>query len=121
MPIINRVADLSDEIAARRRDIHAHPELGYEEKRTSGIVAEKLKAFGCDEVVTGIAKTGVVGVIRGKSNASGKVIGMRADMDCLPDSLRGRSYYHPTQEGREKQLAQRMEEIRKIRSAKRGV
>ena len=84
MPIINRVADLSDEIAAWRRDIHAHPELGYEEKRTSGIVAEKLKAFGCDEVVTGIAKTGVVGVIRGKSNASGKVIGMRADMDCLP-------------------------------------
>jgi hippurate hydrolase len=84
MPIINRVADLSDEIAAWRRDIHAHPELGYEEKRTSAIVAEKLKAFGCDEIVTGIAKTGVVGVIRGKKNGSGKVVGMRADMDCLP-------------------------------------
>ncbi len=84
MPIINRVADLSDEIAAWRRDFHAHPELGYEEKRTSAIVAEKLKAFGCDEIVTGIAKTGVVGVIRGKKNDSGKVVGMRADMDCLP-------------------------------------
>ncbi|MFI5013059.1 MAG: M20 aminoacylase family protein [Hyphomicrobiales bacterium] len=84
MPIINRVADLSDEIAVWRRDIHAHPELGYEERRTSAIVAEKLKAFGCDEVVTGIAKTGVVGVIRGKRSASGKVVGMRADMDCLP-------------------------------------
>ncbi|SEC45156.1 hippurate hydrolase [Rhizobiales bacterium GAS191] len=84
MPVINRVAELSDEIAAWRRDIHAHPELGYEEKRTSAIVAEKLKAFGCDEIVTSIAKTGVVGVIRGRSSASGKVIGMRADMDCLP-------------------------------------
>jgi hippurate hydrolase len=84
MPIINRVADLSDEIAAWRRDIHANPELGYEERRTSAIVAEKLKAFGCDEVVTGIAKTGVVGVIRGKASGSGKVVGMRADMDCLP-------------------------------------
>jgi hippurate hydrolase len=84
MPIINRVADLADEIAAWRRDLHAHPELGYEEKRTSAIVAEKLKAFGCDEVVTGIAKTGVVGVIRGRKAASGKVVGMRADMDCLP-------------------------------------
>ena len=81
MPIINRVADLSDEVAAWRRDLHAHPELGYEEKRTSGIVAEKLKAFGCDEVITGIAKTGVVGVIRGKASHSGKVVGMRADMD----------------------------------------
>ena len=84
MPVINRVAEFADEIAAWRRDIHAHPELGYEEKRTSAIVAEKLKAFGCDEIVTGIAKTGVVGVIRGRKSASGKVIGMRADMDCLP-------------------------------------
>jgi amidohydrolase len=84
MPIINRVADLSDEVAAWRRDLHAHPELGYEEMRTCAIVAEKLKAFGCDDIVTGIAKTGVVGVIRGKKNTSGRVVGMRADMDCLP-------------------------------------
>jgi amidohydrolase len=84
MPIINRVADIADEISAWRRDIHAHPELGYEEKRTSAIVAEKLKGFGCDEIITGIAKTGVVGVIRGRKSDSGKVVGLRADMDCLP-------------------------------------
>jgi hippurate hydrolase len=84
MPIINRVADIADEIASWRRDIHAHPELGYEEKRTSAIVAEKLKGFGCDEIITGIAKTGVVGVIRGRKTDSGKVVGLRADMDCLP-------------------------------------
>ena len=84
MPIINRVADIADEIASWRRDIHAHPELGYEEKRTSAIVAEKLKGFGCDEIITGIAKTGVVGIIRGRKTDSGKVVGLRADMDCLP-------------------------------------
>ena len=84
MPIINRVADLSDEIATWRRDFHENPELLYDVHRTAGIVAEKLKAFGCDEVVTGIGQTGVVGVIRGRSNGSGKVIGLRADMDALP-------------------------------------
>ncbi|MEZ0172405.1 M20 aminoacylase family protein [Microvirga sp. TS319] len=84
MPIINRVADLADEITAWRRDFHENPELGYDVHRTAGIVAEKLKSFGCDEVVTGIGRTGVVGVIKGKTNASGKVIGLRADMDALP-------------------------------------
>ncbi|NIX75821.1 M20 aminoacylase family protein [Microvirga terricola] len=84
MPIINRVADLADEIIAWRRDFHENPELLFDVHRTAGIVAEKLKAFGCDEVVTGIGKTGVVGVIRGKANGSGKVIGLRADMDALP-------------------------------------
>ena len=84
MPIINRVADLADEVAGWRRDIHAHPELGYEERRTSAIVAEKLKAFGCDEVVPGLGLTGVVGVIRGRKQGSGKTIGLRADMDALP-------------------------------------
>ena len=78
MPVINRVAAIKDEIAQWRQDIHRNPELGYEEKRTSELVAEKLKAFGCDEVVPGIAKTGVVGVIRGRKGASGKVIGLRA-------------------------------------------
>ena len=67
-----------------RRDIHAHPELQFEVHRTAGLVAAKLREFGCDEVVTGIGKTGVVGVIRGQRNASGKVIGLRADMDALP-------------------------------------
>jgi len=84
MPVKNRLADLHAEITEWRRDIHAHPELGYEEKRTSALVAEKLKEFGCDEVVTGVGRTGVVGVIRGKTNSSGKVIGLRGDMDALP-------------------------------------
>src|SRR6478736_5574777 len=84
MPIINRVADLADEITTWRRDFHENPELLFDVHRTAGIVAEKLKSFGCDEVVTGLGRTGVVGVIRGRSNNSGKVIGLRADMDALP-------------------------------------
>jgi amidohydrolase len=84
MPIINRVADLADEIAVWRRDFHENPELLFDVHRTAGIVEEKLKSFGCDEVVTGLGRTGVVGVIRGRTNNSGKVIGLRADMDALP-------------------------------------
>ena len=84
MPIINRVADLAEEITAWRRDFHENPELLFDVHRTAGIVAEKLKSFGCDEVVTGLGRTGVVGVIKGRSNNSGKVIGLRADMDALP-------------------------------------
>ncbi len=84
MPVINRVAEMQDEIVAWRRDMHEHPELLYEVHRTAALVADKLRAFGCDEVTTGIGKTGVVGVIRGRSHASGRVIGLRADMDALP-------------------------------------
>ena len=84
MPIINRVAAMADEIASWRRDFHENPELLFDVHRTAGIVAGKLKEFGCDEVVTGIGRTGVVGVIMGKTTASGKVIGLRADMDALP-------------------------------------
>jgi amidohydrolase len=84
MPIVNRIAALSDEMAAWRHDIHENPELLYEVHRTAGIVADKLREFGCDEVVSGIGRTGVVGVIRGRKSASGKVIGLRADMDALP-------------------------------------
>ena len=84
MPIINRVADLQNEIAAWRHDLHAHPELLYDVQRTAGSVAEKLKAFGCDEVVPGLGRTGVVGVIRGRKGNSKKTIGLRADMDALP-------------------------------------
>ena len=84
MPIVNRVAAMQDELTELRRDFHAHPEVLYDVHRTAAIVAEKLKAWGCDEVVTGIGRTGVVGVIRGRSNNSGKVIGLRADMDALP-------------------------------------
>jgi len=84
MPIVNRVADLHEEITAWRRDLHAHPELMFDVQRTAGSVAEKLKAFGCDEVVTGLGRTGVVGVIRGRKGSSDKTIGLRADMDALP-------------------------------------
>jgi amidohydrolase len=82
MPIVNRVADLQPEIAAWRQDLHAHPELRYDVHRTAAFVADKLKSFGCDEVVPGIGQTGVVGVIRGR--AGDKVVGLRADMDALP-------------------------------------
>ena len=83
MPTINRFADLHEEITAWRRDIHENPELQFDVHRTAGLVAAKLREFGCDEVVEGIGKTGVVGVIRGKG-AGGRVIGLRADMDALP-------------------------------------
>src|SRR4030088_1452109 len=85
-PVLNRLSDLHAEITAWRRDIHAHPELQYDVQRTAATVAEKLMAFGCDEVVSGIGRTGVVGVIRGQKAGSGnrKVIGLRADMDALP-------------------------------------
>jgi amidohydrolase len=84
MPIVNRVAAMHEEITGWRRDIHEHPEIGFAVHRTAGIVADKLKAFGCDEVVPGVGKTGVVGVIRGRKTVSGKVVGLRADMDALP-------------------------------------
>src|SRR5215475_2067870 len=84
MPVINRVADLHSDITAWRRDLHAHPELLFDVQRTAGSVAEKLKAFGCDEVVTGLGRTGVVGVIHGRKGSAGKTIGLRADMDALP-------------------------------------
>ncbi len=84
MPVINRVAEFAEEIAGWRRHIHENPELGYEEHKTATFVAEKLKSFGVDEIVTGMGKTGVVAVIKGRKTTSGKVIGIRADMDALP-------------------------------------
>jgi amidohydrolase len=87
MPIINRVADLQPDIQAWRRDIHAHPELLYDVHRTAAFVADRLREFGCDEVATGLGRTGVVGVIKGRKPPAGaevKVIGLRADMDALP-------------------------------------
>ncbi|KHA52768.1 M20 aminoacylase family protein [Sulfitobacter geojensis] len=84
MPVKNRFAELHDNITAWRRDLHEHPEILFETHRTSATVAEKLRSFGCDEVVEGIGRTGVVGVIKGKTQTSGKVIGLRADMDALP-------------------------------------
>ncbi len=84
MPVINRIAEFHEEITGWRRDLHAHPELLYDVHRTAGKVEELLKSFGVDEVVTGLGRTGVVGVIKGHQSNSGKVIGLRADMDALP-------------------------------------
>src|SRR3989440_7444021 len=86
MPIVNRVADLQPDIQAWRRDIHENPELLYDVHRTAAFVADRLREFGCDEVTTGLGRTGVVGVIKGKQPGKGeiKVIGLRADMDALP-------------------------------------
>ena len=84
MPIKNRLAEMQPEIAAWRRDLHENPELMYDTHRTAGLVAAKLREFGCDEVVEGIGRTGVVVVIKGKTDTGGRVIGLRADMDALP-------------------------------------
>ena len=84
MPVKNRFAELLPEITAWRRDFHEHPELLFEVHRTAARVAELCRSFGCDEVTTGIGRTGVVAVIRGKTDTKGRVIGLRADMDALP-------------------------------------
>jgi hippurate hydrolase len=100
MPIVNRVADLHADIKAWRRDLHAHPELQYDVHRTAASVAEKLKAFGCDEVVPGVGRTGVVGVIRGSRIGQARVIGLRADMDALPIDEAGDLPYKSTVPGK---------------------
>jgi len=81
MKIIERIAEFHDDLMNWRRDIHAHPELGFEERRTSDLVAQKLAEFGC-EVFRGIGRTGVVGRLR--AGTSVRSIGLRADMDALP-------------------------------------
>ena len=83
MAVINRIADFHADMTAWRHDLHAHPELGLQESRTSAVVQERLKSFGVDEIITGMAKTGVVGVIRGTGD-SDRAIGLRADIDALP-------------------------------------
>lgn len=84
MPVKNRFAELLPEITAWRRDFHENPELLFEVHRTAAKVAELCRSFGCDEVTEGIGRTGVVAVIKGKSDTKGRVIGLRADMDALP-------------------------------------
>ena len=84
MAIRNRLAELHGEITGWRHDLHRHPELLFDTHRTSSFVAGKLQEFGCDEIASGIGRTGVVGVIRGRKHTSGRVIGLRADMDALP-------------------------------------
>ncbi len=83
MPILNRAAELQGEVTAWRRHLHENPEILYDVEGTAAFVAEKLAAFGVDEIVTGIGRTGVVGIIRGKGG-DGRTIGLRADMDALP-------------------------------------
>lgn len=83
MPILNRAAELHDEVSGWRRHLHAMPEILYEVHETAAFVADKLREFGCDEVATGIGRTGVVGVIRGRLG-DGATVGLRADMDALP-------------------------------------
>ncbi|HVW93269.1 MAG TPA: M20 aminoacylase family protein [Devosia sp.] len=99
MPVINRVADFAPELVEWRRDFHAHPELLYDVERTAARVADLLRAFGVDEVVTGIGRTGVVGVIRG-AKGEGPAIGLRADMDALPITERTGKPYASTVPGK---------------------
>ncbi|MEJ8475711.1 M20 aminoacylase family protein [Roseibium algae] len=82
MPVLEKIAGYAEEMTALRRDIHANPEIGFEEERTSGIVAKLLEGWGV-EVHRGLGKTGVIGVLQG-SKGAGKTIGLRADMDALP-------------------------------------
>ncbi|MES2423582.1 MAG: M20 aminoacylase family protein [Pseudomonadota bacterium] len=83
-PAFAQIAAFHPELTAFRRDLHAHPELGFEEQYTAGRIQSALELFGVDEIHTGIAKTGMVALIRGKSTASGRMVGLRADMDALP-------------------------------------
>ncbi|RWD05926.1 MAG: amidohydrolase [Mesorhizobium sp.] len=92
MPILNRAAEMQDEVAGWRRHLHQTPELNFDVFKTAAFVTGKLKEFGCDEVVTGLGKTGVVGIIRGR-NGDGTTIGLRADMDALPiNEITGKPY-----------------------------
>ncbi|MBN2631338.1 MAG: amidohydrolase [Rhodobacteraceae bacterium] len=100
MPVKNRFAELLPEITAWRRDFHQHPELLFDVHRTAAKVAELLRSFGCDEVVEGIGRTGVVGVIKGKTDTLGRVIGLRADMDALPITERTGVDYASTVPGK---------------------
>ncbi|MGB0901377.1 M20 aminoacylase family protein [Halocynthiibacter sp.] len=84
MPVKNRFAEMHAEITGWRRHLHAHPELMYDVHETAAFVVERLREFGVDEINEGIGKTGVVALIKGKTDTQGRVIGMRADMDALP-------------------------------------
>lgn len=96
MPILNRAAELHEEVTGWRRHLHTIPELQYDVVRTAAFVEQKLKEFGCDEVVTGIGRTGVVGLIRGM-RGDGITVGLRADMDALPmTEITGKPYASQT-------------------------
>ena len=98
MPIYNRIAEFQDDLIATRRDIHENPELGFEENRTSDLVAKQLESWGI-EVHRDIAKTGLVGVLKGNGDSS-RTIGIRADMDALPMSEEGTPIYKSKNDGK---------------------
>jgi amidohydrolase len=96
MPILNRVAEMHEEVTGWRRHLHTIPELLYDVHQTAAFVEEKLRAFGCDEVVAGIGRTGVVALIKGRLG-EGPTIGIRADMDALPlEEITGKEYASQT-------------------------
>ncbi len=84
MPVKNSIAENASDITKWRRYLHQHPELMYDVHETAAFVVEKLRGFGVDEITTGIGRTGVVAVIKGRTDTKGRVIGLRADMDALP-------------------------------------
>lgn len=83
MPVLNRAVEMQDEVSQWRRHLHENPELRYDVHETAKFVEEKLKSFGCDQIETGIGRTGVVALIKGR-HGDGQTIGLRADMDALP-------------------------------------
>src|SRR3546814_5032233 len=83
MPLLDAIVAQSDDLRPIRRDIHAHPELAFEETRTADLVAERLQAWGIP-IHRGLGKTGVVGIIQGERPDNGRTVGLRADMDALP-------------------------------------
>ena len=95
---IDSIRRYHDELTGIRRDLHAHPELSFQESRTSGLVADHLRKWGI-ETHTGIAKTGVVGVVKGRKNG-GKAVALRADMDCLPMHEQNNFSHRSQHEGR---------------------
>jgi hippurate hydrolase len=99
MTVIPEIAQFADHLTAIRQDLHAHPELGFEETRTAGIVAAKLREYGVDEVHEGIGGTGVVGIVKGKAEGNRRV-GLRADMDALPIEEASGVPYASTNPGR---------------------
>ena len=96
---VEHIRTFHRELTDIRRDIHAHPELGFSEQRTSDLVAARLESWGI-EVHRGIAKTGLVGVVKGRKATSGRAVGLRADMDCLPMHEDGSQPYKSENPGR---------------------
>ncbi|MGH8704072.1 MAG: amidohydrolase, partial [Burkholderiales bacterium] len=96
---VEHIRRYQSELREIRRDIHAHPELAFQENRTSQVVSDRLASWGI-EVHRGLAKTGVVGVVRGRNTSSGRAVGLRADMDCLPMHEAGNVAYKSRHAGR---------------------